>query len=797
MYWKELFQGILLVLSYMNILKVLLSLVVFFAFSTKSNSQNEAKNWFFGFNCKLDFNTSPPTVGTGAANLVDNSTSISDSNGNLLFYTDGSTVWNKNNNIMPNGSGLVSHNSGGQCGLIVPIPQSPNKYVVFSNTEFSAPGQFHYSVVDMSLNSGLGDVIATQKNISLGTGWTEKLCAYYNCVGNYYWVLAHRWNSNQFVAIKVDPTGVTPTSVISSIGSIHNCGTYGGAHDAMGQMTISKDGTKVINALTCQDKFELFDFDINTGLLSNMISIPGNGGSAWGTGFSSDSKKLYVSSIFGQSIFQYDLSTYTSVAINASKITLYTTGTGGYNFGYMELGPDSKVYIARPNTNFLAVVNFPNVAGVGCNFSFNGLNLSPNQSSWGISRIAYNIAGAGNNSVTSVTSISDVTCNGLSNGSATISPVGAGPFNYNWTPGSYTTSVVNGLSSGIYTVNFNDGNCSSGTATVLVNQPLALNPQLTASSYTVCKDEIVNLSSLISGGTPSYSINWNSGATSPSISATPSITSIYNYTVTDANNCIGTSSVQINVENIDADFNYTATDCSNLVTFTNTSNYLSGAAWNFGDGSSSNSFVNTSNNYSVSGVYTVELVSSSPIGCKDSIERIVTIQSGIINPDFDYVIKKSNCEDSVLFINKTIGASNYNWYFGDGLSSFISSPSHFYSAGNYSVTLVASNTTCTVSISQNITLEDRTEIADIIPNVFTPNGDGINDVFDFKRIVPCGEFSFVIYNRWGLLILNSESNSSIWDGRTTSGEEVVDGTYFYVIDSMNGEKVKGTVTVFR
>lgn len=452
---------------------------------------------------------------------------------------------------------------------------------------------------------------------------------------------------------------------------------------------------------------------------------------------------------------------------------------------------------ATANWNYMTVGSFRNDAANAPLLQYSG-TTGPTSKYANYFFDDFSVIGSGSsNSISSSSTVKDITCNGLSNGSATISPVGAGPFNYNWTPGSYTTSVVNGLSSGIFTVNFNDGNCSSGTATVLVNQPLALNPQLTASSYTVCKDEIVNLSSLISGGTPSYSINWNSGATSPSISATPSITSIYNYTVTDANNCIGTSSVQINVENIDADFNYTATDCSNLVTFTNTSNYLSGAVWNFGDGSSSNSLVNASNNYSVSGVYTVELVSSSPIGCKDSIERIVTIQSGIINPDFDYVIKKSNCKDSVLFINKTIGASNYNWYFGDGLSSVSSSPSHFYSAGNYSVTLVASNTTCTASISQNITLEDRTEMADIIPNVFTPNGDGINDVFDFKKIVPCGEFSFMVYNRWGILVLKSESNSAIWDGRTTSGENVVDGTYFYVIDSYTGEKVKGTVTVFR
>lgn len=191
----------------------------------------------------MNFNTIPPTPISGQTSNADNSSSISDASGALLFYTDGSTIWNKNNIVMPNGAGLISSATGGQCGLIVPVPSS-NKYVVFSNTEFSSPGQLHYTIVDMSLNSGLGDVVAGQKNISLGTGWTEKLCAYYNSSCNYYWVLMHRWNNNQFVALKVDAGGVTTTSVISGIGSVHNCGTYSGAHDAMGQLTISKDGKK-------------------------------------------------------------------------------------------------------------------------------------------------------------------------------------------------------------------------------------------------------------------------------------------------------------------------------------------------------------------------------------------------------------------------------------------------------------------------------------------------------------------------------------------------------------------------
>ncbi|MBK7667999.1 MAG: hypothetical protein IPJ32_12065 [Sphingobacteriaceae bacterium] len=124
-----------------------------------------ANNWRLGNGYGLNFSPSTPTI-TGssiASNHVDNSSTISDASGNLLFYTNGYTVWNKNNVIMSNGSGLIGDYTAGQCALIVPIPCSPDKYVIFHTTMFSNPGNLCYSVVDMTLNSGLGDVVFGQK----------------------------------------------------------------------------------------------------------------------------------------------------------------------------------------------------------------------------------------------------------------------------------------------------------------------------------------------------------------------------------------------------------------------------------------------------------------------------------------------------------------------------------------------------------------------------------------------------------------------------------------------------------
>lgn len=412
------------------------TLIILLSLCLNNLNSQRSNNWYFGSNAGLNFNSSTPTpISGGQMNGPDNTSSISDQNGNLLFYTDGVSIWNNQNQVMQNGTGLVGNYTGGQNALIVPAPCNSSKYIIFHVTEFSNPGYLHYTVVDMSLNNGLGDVIVSQKNISLGTGWTEKLCAYYNSSGNNYWVLTHKWNSNQFVAFNVNATSIATSSVVSSIGSVHSCGSYSGVHDAMGQLTISPDGTRVLNALTCQDKFELFNFNGSTGVLSNSISIAGTGGNAWGTAFSTNSSNIYVNTIFGQSILQYDISTYNQGAILASQYSVVTVSTGGYNFGYMELGPNGKLYIAKPSATSISVVNNPDASGSSCNFSIAGQSLGNNSSTHGLSRIAYNIPSGvegGNLSIQS-NPLNSILCVGST---ATLSTNGVGP--YLW-----STSAIN------------------------------------------------------------------------------------------------------------------------------------------------------------------------------------------------------------------------------------------------------------------------------------------------------------------------------------------------------------------
>ena len=134
-----------------------------------SNSQGEYNNWYFGNHAGVTFNSgSPVAVTNGALETTEGCSTISDATGNLLFHTDGMEVFDRNHNLMPNGAGLLGHSSSTQSGVIVPQPNSSNIYYVFTVDELqsnsSAP--LCYSIVDMTLNGGMGDV-TTSKNIQL------------------------------------------------------------------------------------------------------------------------------------------------------------------------------------------------------------------------------------------------------------------------------------------------------------------------------------------------------------------------------------------------------------------------------------------------------------------------------------------------------------------------------------------------------------------------------------------------------------------------------------------------------
>jgi hypothetical protein len=360
-------------------------LFFFLAVSLVVSAQNkEGYMWYFGNYAGLDFSTSPPTIITNNTLATsEGGCSIADANGNLLFYTDGQTVINKNHVAMANGSGLTGNWSTTQSCIIVKQPGSNQLYYVFTQDDLAGPDGLRYSIVDMSLAAGLGSV--TAKNVPLYTPSCEKITATRHCNGRDFWVVSHDWYTNVFRSYLLTPSGLVPTPVLSSCGSIITGGS--GAYQTLGQMKISPTGRKlglVSHDLILPLKTELFDFNPATGVVSNPLTLNSMSVS-YGCEFSPDGTKFYAAPFQGGYIFQWDLCAGSGPAIIASMDTLKPGGLPNAGWiGTMQLAPDGKIYIARVYSTTLSVIQNPNAAGSACNFVDRGQPVVPKQSYWGL-----------------------------------------------------------------------------------------------------------------------------------------------------------------------------------------------------------------------------------------------------------------------------------------------------------------------------------------------------------------------------------------------------------------------------
>lgn len=353
-------------------------------------AQNQGNIWYFGDHAGLNFNTGNPVALTNGQTILINGIGegtavICDSSGALLFYSNGNKIWNRNQQIMMNGDSLLSNFSSTQSSLIVPLPGSNQLFYLFTTDDWDIGNLqygLRYSVVDMCLDNGLGAIIIGQKNILLLDTVSEKLTAVRHKNEIDYWIIAHKYFSDEFYAYLFTNNGIVDT-VITQIGSIHrdNCSPpppYP-SRAAIGYMKASPNGKKLalVSLNTCDNLKELFDFNDSSGVVSNYIDLELQvdtfGG--YGLSFSPDNSKLYFTDT--KNVYQYDLNTGNANSIRNSKtqISSFTSFTNDASLA-LQIGPDGKIYIARPNKHFLAVINNPNQQGINCNFQDSAISLN-------------------------------------------------------------------------------------------------------------------------------------------------------------------------------------------------------------------------------------------------------------------------------------------------------------------------------------------------------------------------------------------------------------------------------------
>ncbi len=390
-----------------------------------------------------------------------------------------------------------------------------------------------------------------------------------------------------------------------------------------------------------------------------------------------------------------------------------------------------------------------------------------------------------------ITTSSPVKCFGSCDGSASAIGVGGSlPYIYIWNANpTATTTPVSGLCAGTSTIVITDANGCTDFATVNITAPPALTIQASALT-SICEGQAATITASLQGGTPNYSYFWNTGQNTSSINTSPSVTTNYNLTATDANGCTALITTTVNVNAL-PQINFTSDKqegCGPLcITLNNTTLNSNSATWNFGDGSSSSGNNLTYHCYDQPGHYTISLIVADNNACVDSLQANNYIHV-FPSPVAAFSFSPDNnifAGTNVLFKDDSQGATTWHWNFGDPHSTMSTEQNPAFIYENTSTYLVQLHVTnefgCTSLAERNLTVIPLTSF--FIPNTFTPNGDNVNDVFLPKLLeVNTGDYEFLIYDRWGNLIFSTNNPYMGWDGVANEGKAVAqEDTYVWKI----------------
>ena len=395
-------------------MKKIVTTVLFVLFTTIAFAQLETCVWYFGNQAGLDFNTPEPKILTDGqtgqwenfeqqAAEFEGVASFSDSLGHLLFYTDGHTVWNNQHQIMADD--LLGHQSSTESAIIVPWPKNDDKYYIFVVDQHG--GALSYSVVDMKLNNGLGEIVDGQKNIIIANPVCEKITAIRHQNNQDIWLFTKSGEDNNILEWKITQEGFLQESLKKFPVSIIDQGNEGMSDEQRknatgGYMRVSPNGKRIACAITggfninnekkengellfCSI-LEVYDFDPATGIVTSNLIIKDYYANLYGVEFSNDASKLYYSTRLTSSeiggnglnlIYQIDLTLPTKSEIENSAIVVgqYVPNDFRNYPGALQLAVNGKIYIADENSDYLCVINNPRERGEDCDFVEKGQYL--------------------------------------------------------------------------------------------------------------------------------------------------------------------------------------------------------------------------------------------------------------------------------------------------------------------------------------------------------------------------------------------------------------------------------------
>ncbi|MCG8328910.1 MAG: gliding motility-associated C-terminal domain-containing protein [Chitinophagales bacterium] len=742
----------------------IIPLFVFALFSTSliysQEIQNSSNIWYFGDMAGLDFNTTPPTALTdGQLNTQEGVATVSNNLGELLFYTDGLTVWDRNHQPMPNANGILSgHFSSTQSALIVPHPGNSNQYYIFTTDELGGANGLSYTVIDISLPGNgsvglpLGDAINSQTNIQLVTPVTEKITGILKPDFNGYWIVTHGWNNSLFYAYDITCAGINHTPVISDVGNIH----AGGINNinTVGYMKSSLDGQRLALVNRNNNSVDVYDFDNSTGIVSNEFEIIPNDNLLYGIEFSSSGDHLFIGGSDNISRYSFNTSSLISVIINSNA-----PFNGGNAVRALQLGPDENIYVSIRNWDFISVIY--NSEDNDPELTTNGIYLDPDnvgrECRFGLPNIFYS-------DISPLDSLTITTCPSI-------------PVEYNgeiYQPGSINEVHLT-------------TNAGCDSTFVLTIEAFDVSEQ--TLYFEACEESFYEFDGVqIPAGTQEVFTYTDSNGCDSVITIIVNVTEIIEDSIIEVL-CEGETYLYNNVEypvGTDTIIQFIDQNgCENAVSLLLSPSpsldfdlAVENACWNMNNGSISVQniqggvppfefsignqayFSDTIINNLGPNVYHFQIIDDNECSYFQDVE-IMTIQEFSIDyPEMVIPCEKDSILIEVDLYNTHEDEVSWKWFDGsENNSIYVSQP------GSYQLEI--SNECQALTEEINVELEERVnENFVYIPNTFSPNFDGVNDVFQIypARDIELIDFEIQIFNRWGAQLFTSKDINFAWDG---------------------------------
>ncbi|MGI4875693.1 MAG: gliding motility-associated C-terminal domain-containing protein [Janthinobacterium lividum] len=691
----------------------LAAVVALLAPARPAAAQQEYNRWYFGAYASLQFpgNGAAPQLLAGSQMLTgEGCASLSDAQGNLLFYTNGISAWNKLHLPLTNGTGLGSYagpseqppSSVTQGVAAVAQPGSSTLCYIFTldGAENNLQNGLRYSVVDMSRQGGLGEVTskAVPLPVPVGDGrLTEKLQLVRHANQRDIWVIVHAWNSNAFCCFLLTPAGFVAPPVVSAAGVVAQ-GGFNSRQDynALGQMKVSPNGQRLATVQYGNGLVQLFDFDNVSGTVTGARQLAYGGYYPYGVEFSPSSNVLYVS---GYPLMQYDL-------LGGQQTILPSTHWA------LQLGPDGRIYVAQSGEQYLGVINAPDQVGPACDY-----------------RPSIALCATG------------------------------------------------------------QGHTNLGLPNILVRPPNQ--PFFTVSNTDACLGETTYFTASIYPAVSGSSVSWNFGEpaagaanTATGLTATHRYASAGTYTATmtvrDPNSGqLSSYSRTVRVLSPPPPTHLVSSQplCQNTYTTLSVVPALpGGTTYRWLDGSTGTTLAT-----SKPGIYWVDIASPQSCPVRDSI-RIAAEPTPTVNLGPN---RQLGCtEIATLDATSAIPGSTYRWKDGStGAQLLTSLP------GVYSVT-VTTPAGCSATGAVQLYVGSNCLLS--IPNIITPNGDGLNDRLVVNGIAP-GICTLAVYDRWGRAVYTQGQYTNTWDAAGLGP-----GLYYYLLTVPGStQRYQGWVEVVR